>query len=97
MRSFPIDSTKHDYYGRTCCDEDCGKPMRVGDVAMVQPKADRFAVVDRELFWHKRCVERALLGAPAESSEVTEAVDKIKASIARTGHGPVGWALGGDE
>lgn len=97
MKAFPIDTTKHDYYGKTCCDPDCGKPMRVGDVALVEAKQDRFARIDRELFWHKRCVERALADAPAEITEITEAVDKIKASIAATGHGPVGWALEDDD
>ncbi len=97
MKAFPIDSTKHDYYGKTCLDEECRKPMRVGDVVLVEANPNPVAVVDREYFWHKRCIEKALRFAPAESSEVTAAVDEIKALIAATGHGPVSWALGDDD
>jgi len=94
MRAFPIDESKDTYYGKLCIS--CGHPMRVGDVAMVEDPVPN-AFIHRQIAWHKRCIEAVLLNAPAERTEVSEAVDKILASIAATGHGPIGDLLEDDE
>jgi len=93
MKSFPIDSTKHAYYGRLCVT--CGHPMRVGDVAMVEDAVAR-EFIHRHLVWHKRHVEEAVRLAPAESTEVTAAVDAILARIDAEGS-PILAALGDDD
>lgn len=83
-----IDSSKHDFYGETC--QDCRKRMRVGDVAMVFDRGNG-VFVDRDLVWHRHCIEAALLTAPVERDRVTEAFEDIR----RRGIGPLVEALDG--
>jgi hypothetical protein len=69
-----IESSKDDFYGEKC--KDCSRPMRVGDVAMVFDQG-RGVFVDRDIIWHRRCVEYALASAPLERDQVEEACQAI--------------------
>jgi hypothetical protein len=82
-----IDSTDHDFYGETC--QDCTGLMRPGDVAMVFDRG-RGVFTDRDLVWHKHCIQRALEGAPLERDELAETIDAIR----RRGLAPIKEALG---
>lgn len=62
--AYEITSKDSEYYGARC--EDCRRPHRIGDVAMVFDQG-RGVYVDRELAWHRHCIEAALDSAPQES------------------------------
>ena len=70
-----VASSDDDFYGENC--RDCTRPIRVGDVAMVFDRG-RGVFVDRDLVWHRRCIEAALEGAPLERDQVGEAVEAIR-------------------
>lgn len=59
-----IDSSQHEHYGELC--RDCRKPMRVGHVAMVYDQGSGVYGRDRDLMWHRHCLEYALKTAPEE-------------------------------
>jgi hypothetical protein len=91
MKAFPIQNSAHPYYGKVCLD--CDQPMRVGDVAMVQANPVATAVVNREYFWHKRCIQAVLALAPPERPEVAAAVDRIRQFVDLNGRSPVAVLL----
>ena len=82
-----IENSDDDYYDEAC--RDCRGRMRVGDVAMVFDQG-RGVFPDRELIWHRHCMEAAVAAAPLERDQLAEAVENIR----RRGLGPLLEALG---
>lgn len=82
-----VASSDDEYYNEKC--RDCSRRMRVGDVAMVFDRGNG-VFVDRDLIWHRRCVEAALVSAPLERDAVEEAIEVIR----RRGIAPLVAALG---
>ena len=82
-----IEDKEDDYWGEKC--QDCTKKLRVGDVAMVFDRG-RAVFMDRDLIWHRRCIEYALVTAPLEKTQLAEAVEGIR----QRGLGPLVEALG---
>lgn len=68
--AYEITSTTSEFYGEKC--QDCRKRYGIGDVAMVFDRG-RGVYVDRELTWHRHCVQAALDSAPPESRVLAEA------------------------
>lgn len=70
-----IEGSDDDYYDEPC--RDCTKRMRVGDVAMVFDRG-KGVFTDRDLIWHKHCIETAIAAAPLERDQLAEAVARIR-------------------
>jgi hypothetical protein len=70
-----IEDSDDDFYDEPC--RDCTRRMRVGDVAMVFDRG-KGVFTDRDLVWHKHCIQAAVDAAPLERDQLAAAVERIR-------------------
>jgi hypothetical protein len=77
FKAITVKTRRSSVYGGKCAAPKCGHPMRVGDTCIVFD-AGHGVYVQRETYFHRRCLLAMILDTPIEGREVDVAIDRIR-------------------
>lgn len=77
LRVFSVSTSKSSVYDCKCAAPKCGTPMRVGDVCIAFD-AGPGVYVNRQTYFHRRCLLDFILATPMEKAHVASEIDRIR-------------------